>query len=228
MPFELDLKYEALNYRGTYAQPSLELWGRGGVIIKGLLDSLRPYGVTLQHVQVSTNLLSAADTIIVAQIPTVGTVKFSFDKIEFNFTNFSQEFFASIPRMLNSLAAWLSATVPEFRFSSHGFVYFCHSFIKDGTPQDALLTVNSRALDSAGISAGNGMIFNYRLPSKNWETKLLIDKSEQLTGGLFMSFDMRINCGEIDYENVMLEGRRYLAGILNQLNLTLPEADRED
>ena len=36
MPFELDLRHEALNYVGRYARPTLELWGSGGVIINGL------------------------------------------------------------------------------------------------------------------------------------------------------------------------------------------------
>ncbi len=63
MPFQLDLRHEALNYTGNYARPTLELWGSGGVIIKGLLDALGPHGVTLQQIQVSGTLPNASETI---------------------------------------------------------------------------------------------------------------------------------------------------------------------
>ena len=223
MPFELDLQHEVLNYRGTYARPILELWGKGGIIIDGLLNTLSPHNVRLPQIQVSANASTAADVVVVAQVPGAGSVKFSFDKLEFNFTNFSQEFFESIPNTMTSLTKWLRAVAVDFKFSSHNFLYSCHSFVKDSTPQNVLETVNPRELKDGGITVGNGAIFNYRIPSKSWETKLLIDKSEHITGGLFVSFELRINSGEIDYREVMLAGRHYLRGILQELNLSLPE-----
>ena len=42
MLFPLDLGHEVLNYTGNNARPALELWGSGGVIIKGLLTHLVP------------------------------------------------------------------------------------------------------------------------------------------------------------------------------------------
>jgi hypothetical protein len=223
MPFELDLQHEALNYTGRYAFPTLELWGSGGVIIKGLLDALGPHGVTLQQIQFSGSLPNASETVVTAYVPAVGAVKFGFDKIEFNFANFSQPFFEAIPRTMNELVEWIAKAVPDFKFASHGFSYFSHSFVKDATPQDVLKALNIRELKSAGISVGNGAIYNCTVPSKNWETQLLIDKSRHLVGGLFVSLDVRIQRGEIDYGQVLMDGRKYLADALAELDLVIPE-----
>jgi hypothetical protein len=223
MSFELDLKHEALNYTGSYARPTLELWGSGGVIIKGLLDALGPHGVTLQQIQVSGNLPNASETVVTAHVPGVGTVKFGFDKMEFNFANFSQTFFEAMPSTMNGLVAWIAKAVPDFRFASHSFSYFSHSFVKDTTPQEVLKTLNVRELRSAGISVGNGAIYNYTVPSKRWETQLLIDKSRHVAGGLFVSLEVRIHTGEIDYGQAIMDGRKYLADVLAELDLVMPE-----
>lgn len=222
MPFELDLKHEALNYIGRYARPTLELWGSGGVIIRGLLDALGPHGVTLQHIQVSGSA-NASETVVTAQVASVGIVKFGFDKLEFNFANFTQEFFEALPRTMANLVAWVPKAVPEFKFASHSFSYFSHSFVKDATPQEVLKALNVHELKSAGITLGNGAIYNYAVPGKKWQTQLLIDKSQHLTGGLFVSLEVRINEGEIDYGQVMMDGRKYLADALAELELVIPE-----
>lgn len=223
MPFELDLQHESLNYTGHYARPTLELWGSGGIIIKGLLGALGSHGVTLQQIQVSGALPNASETVVTAHVPGVGAVKFGFDKIEFNFARFSPAFFEAIPNTANALVAWIVKAVPDFEFASHRFLYFSHSFVKSTTPQEVLKALNVRELKSAGISVGNGAIFNHTLPAKNWETQLLIDKSQHLPGGLFVSLDLTIHTGEIDYGQVMMEGRRYLADALAELNLVIPE-----
>src|SRR5271157_1237202 len=149
MPFELDLQHEALNYTGHYARPTLELWGNGGVIIRGLLDALGPHGVTLQQIQVSGSLANASETVVTAHVPAVGAVKFGFDKMEFNFAKFSHAFFEAIPDTMDRLVAWIADAVPDFQFASHRFLYFSHSFVKGGTPQEVLKTLNVRELGSA-------------------------------------------------------------------------------
>jgi hypothetical protein len=224
MPFELDLQHESLSYTGHYARPTLELWGNGGVIIKGLLGALGPHGVTLQQIQVSGALPNASETVVTAHVPGVGSVKFGFDKIEFNFAKFSSAFFEAMPSTVNALVAWIAEAVPDFKFASHRFLYFSHSFVKSTTPQEVLRALNVRELKSAGISVGNGAIYNHTVPAKSWETQLLIDKSQYLPGGLFVSLDLAIHTGEVDYGQVLMEGRRYLADALAELNLVIPEA----
>ncbi len=223
MPFELDLQHEALNYVGRYARPTLELWGSGGVIIKGLLDALGPHGVTLKQIQVSGNLANASETVVTAQVPAVGVVKFGFDKMEVNLANFTEAFFETLPQTMNGLVAWIVTAIPDFKFASHSFSYFSHSFVKDATPQEVLKALNVRELKSPGITLGNGAIYNYAVPGKKWETQLLIDKSQHVPGGLFVSLEIRIHKGDIDYAQMMMDGRKYLADALAELELVIPE-----
>jgi hypothetical protein len=223
MPFELDLRHEALNYIGRYARPTLELWGSGGLIVKGLLDALGPQGVTLNQIQLTGNVVNAADTMVTAQIPAVGVVKFGFDKMEINLANFTQAFFEALPQTMNGLVAWLVGAIPDFKFASHSFSYFSHSFVKDATPQQVLQALNVRELKTAGITLGNGAIYNYAVPAKKWETQLLIDKSQHIAGGLFVSLEIRIHEGELDFAQMMMEGRKYLADALAELELVIPE-----
>jgi hypothetical protein len=180
--------------------------------------------VTLQQIQISGALPNASETVVTAQVPGVGAVNFGFDKIELTFANFSPAFFEAMPSIINGLVAWIPKVVPNFNFASHRFFYFSHSFVKDATPQDVLKALNVRELRSAGISVGNGAIYNYAVPSRNWDTQLLIDKSQHLAGGLFVSLDVTIHTGEIDYGEVMMSGRKYLADALAELDLVIPEA----
>lgn len=223
MPFKLDLRHETLNYVGHYARPALELWGAGGLMIKGLLDSLGQHGVTLQQIVVSGSMSNASETVVTAHVPGVGAVKFGLDKLEFNFANFSAPFFEALPQTMVGLVSWIAKAVPNFKFASHRFSYFSHSFVEDSTPQEALKALNVRELKSAGISVGNGAIFNYTVPRKNWEIQLFIDKSQGLVGGLFVSLNLQINTGEIDYFATMMDARSYLADVLGELDLVMPE-----
>jgi hypothetical protein len=224
MPFQLDLRHESLTYKGQYSRPPLELWGKGASIIAWFLESLAPYGVTLQHIKFAGQQATLTDWVVLAEVSNFGSVKFSFDKLEFNFINFSQAFFESVPQMMDRLVDGLGRIVENFEFSSHGFVYFCHAFIKDGTVQDAMKALSPPELKGAGISLGNGAIFNHTLPSKSWETQLIIDRSHLVAGGLFISLDVKISSGNINYSQVVMDARQYLGELLQELNLALPEA----
>jgi hypothetical protein len=222
MPFALDLRHEALNYTGSYAQPALELWGHGGAIIKGLLGALGQHGVTFSQIQASGTSVNASDTVVVAIVPSVGTVTFGFDRLEFKFANFTEDFFSAIPQTMERLVEWLRGSVSDFKFSAHKFSYSSHSFVRDATPQHVLKKLNVQELINAGINVGSGAIFNYTVPSKKWETQLLIDKSKYLAGGLFISLDLVLHSGEIDYSQLISDGRDYLATVLGELGIVVP------
>ena len=224
MPFELDVRHENVSYVGKFAYPTFELWGSGGIITKGLYDALAPYGVTLQNLQVSSTIANVAESVVTVYVPSFGSLKFSFEQIEFSFANLTVEFFESIPAILNAATLWITKAVPKFKFASHQFTYFTHAFVKDSTPEQVLQTVNPQKLKSAGISLGNGAIFNSSVPSKNWETQLILDKSKYLTGGLFVSLAVIVRAGDVEYGKLMEDGRAYLRGILSDLDLNIPEA----
>jgi len=93
-------------------------------------------------------------------------VKFGFDKIEFSFSNLSQAFFEAMPKTIGELTAWIIKVVPDFKFASHTFSYFSHSFVEDSTPQEVLKAVNARELKSAGISVGSGTSLTTRFQAE--------------------------------------------------------------
>jgi hypothetical protein len=225
MPFELDIRHENLSYVGRFAYPLFELWGSGGVILKGLYGALASYGVTLQNVQVHGNVQSASEPVVTVQVPKFGALKFSFERIEFSFEDFTVEFFESIPALLNAAVLWIVKAVPGFKFVSHQFTYFTHAFVKDSTPEQVLRGVNIRELKSAGISLGNGAIFNFSVPQKNWETQLIMDRSKHLNGALFVSLAVTVRSGEVEYAKLLEEGRAYFRGILSELELSIPEVE---
>ncbi len=110
------------------------------------------HGVTLQQIQVSGSITNASDTVVTAQVPGIGVVKFGFDKMEVNLANFTQAFFETSPQTMKGLTAWVAKAIPDFKFASHSFSYFSHSFVKDATPQEVLKALNVRELRSAGIT----------------------------------------------------------------------------
>lgn len=225
MPFDLDIKHETLNYVGKFARPTFELWGRGGLILENLYNALKPHGVSLSNFQVTGNGPTVADPVITVSIAGVGYLKFSFDKIEFSISNFTTDLFQALPSILQGYTVWISGSVPHFRYASHSFSYYTHAFVKDATPETVLKNMNVRSLSSAGICVGNGAIFNYSLPEKNWEIQFIADKSRQLAGGIFLNLSVTINEGEQTFGEILLEGREYLRNILSELNLRLPELD---
>lgn len=222
MPFELDVRHENLSYVGKFAYPPFELWGS---VLKGVFDALSPYGVTLQNLQVTPSLPNAAEPIVTAVFQNVGALKFSLERIECNFANFTAEFFESIPALLSAAVGWMTKATPSLRFSSHRFSYFTHAFVKDSTPADVLRTLSPRELKSTGISLGNGVIFHSSVPQMGWETQLIVDKSQFLTGGLFVNLIVSIGAGEVEYAKLMGEGRTYLREALAELDLRIPEAE---
>ena len=227
MPFDLDIKHETLNYVGKFVRPTFELWGRGGPIIEHLYDALNPFGLSLANFQVTGNGPTVADPVITANIAGVGHLKFSFDKIEFSISRFTTDLFQALPSILQNFSAWISESVPHFGYASHSFSYFAHAFVKDATPEEVLKNMNGRSLSSAGICVGNGAIFNYSLPEKNWEIQFIADKSRQLAGGIFLNLSITINEGEQTFEEILGEGREYLKNVLLELELRLPELDEQ-
>lgn len=223
MAYDLDLKNEFLSYTASYSRPAFELWGQGGTISKGLYRALSPYGAPLANFQPSAYTPSAADTVFTVRIGQNGVCKFMLDKIELSFSNFTEEFFRSVPEILGASTSWIREAVPQLGFSAHEFRYFSHSLLKKATVTEFLKTVNPISLKAAGASLGNGVIFNNALPNRNWLTQLVLDRSVMVADGLYMSLTISVKTDVLQYDKLLVEGRAYLAGVLRELNLDVPE-----
>ena len=223
MTRELDLRWETLNYTAHFARPTFVLWGQGGAIMEGLYDALAEYGVTLANVQVTPTLPNASTPLLTIKVGESGSLKFAYDRLEFSFSNFTTEFFQSLPGLFSRVANWLNKTVPKFQFASHEFNYFAHSYIKQGETENVLASINPRKFEGAGLSIGHGAIFHHTVPEKRWATQFIVDRSSFLPNAFFMGLGITVSHGDIEYERFVLDARAYLGSLLHELDLTLPE-----
>jgi hypothetical protein len=223
MTKELDIRFETLNYTARYARPAFAVWGQGGKITEELYEALSPYGVTLQNFQATPTLPNASTPLLTIAIGNSGALKFAYDNLEFTFSNFTTDFFRSLPHLFSACTRWLRAEVPKFQFASHEFTYFCHSYIKDMTTEEVLASINLRTFESAGLSLGHGAIFHHAIRDRKWETRFILDRSSFLPNAFFVGLGITVTQDELNYENTLVEGRGYLASLLRELDLSLPE-----
>lgn len=226
MPNELDIRLESLNYTARFAKPTFGLWGKGSAIIKPLYEALSPYGVTLGNIVVTGSVANSADPIVTVWVRGNSTVKFAFDRLEFAFNGVTQDFFESLPKLLTDCTKWIKGELPEFKFASHNFGYFCHAMVKESNAKDVLDAVNPKALKSAGSSIGNGSILHNSVTEKNWTTRIWFDHSQAVPGALFVALVIDTVTEELDYEATMIDARAYFRAVLAEVNLTLPELSR--
>lgn len=222
MAKELDIRWETLNYTARFARPAFALWGQGGVIMEGLCDALSEYSVSLANIQFTPSLTNATTPLLTISVGNSGNLKFAYDRLEFAFSNFTTDFFQSLPGLFSRLSKWLLGTVPKFQFASHEFQYFTHCYLKTGQTEEVLASVNARTFKKAGSSIGHGSIFHHALPEKKWETQFIIDRSTFLPNALFLSLNLTTH-GDINYESFLNDGRAYFASMLQELDLALPE-----
>ena len=223
MTKELDVRWETLNYTARYARPAFSLWGQGGKIVEALYDALSRYGVTLENITGTATLANASAHLLTITIGNSGNLKIAHDRLEFSFSNFTTDFFQSLPQLFSACTEWLRVAVPKFQFATHQFQYFTHSYIKESTTEEVLKTVNPVILKSAGLSLGHGAIFNHVLPDRKWKTQLIIDRSSFLPDALFVSLNFSISSDDVKYEALILEGRQYLDSLLEGFDLSLPQ-----
>jgi hypothetical protein len=223
MTKELDIRFTNLSYTARYARPTFNLWGKGGKIVEALYDALSPYGAALPTIQAASSLPNASTPLLTIGIGNAGNLKFAYDRLEFTFLNFTGDFFRSLPGLFSGSTKWLRTEVPKFQFASHEFNYFNHSYIKEMTTEEFLASINPRILKSAGLSLGHGTIFHHAKPDRKWATQLILDKSSHLPNALFVGLNITVTQDDLNYENFLIEGRDYLASVLQELNLNLPE-----
>ena len=223
MTKELDIRTETLNYLAAFARPAFSLWGQGGKITEGLYDALSPFGASLPTFQATPTLPNASTALLTIGIGNSGTLKFAYDRLEFTFTDFTTDFFQSLPRLFSACADWLRASVPKFQFATHDFGYFSHSYIKGTTTEEILAMINPQKFKSAGLALGHGAIFHHAIPETKWRTRLILDRSAQLPDALFLGLNLTLTRDSIEYDKFLVDGRAYLASILEELDLSLPD-----
>jgi hypothetical protein len=227
MEKELAIRREAIHYTPRFARPAFELWGAGGKVVRHLYDALSPFGATLASIQVSQTLPDASGVVFTVSLRGNSSAKFAFDRIEIVLNSFSTEFFQSIPKLFRNCTEWIKHELPEFKFATHNFAYYCHAFVKESTTKEILDAINPKSLKSAGSNLGNGTIFHFYEVEKNWQVRILFDHSLGVPGALFVGLVIDTTADEIDYDAMLVDGRVYLQTALAELGLRLPEFAQE-
>lgn len=221
MPTTIDIQHETLTYTGLFDQPTLNLWGNGGVIVRGFYEAFKTYNVTLRNFQIHGSTPTPAEPIVTF---TVGNtvVRFSFESIEVTFRGFSDQEVRNIPTVLEASTSWLKRAISEFKFRSHTFAYYQHSLLKGAPVEKVLAAVGTKNVDLPGVDLGSGAIFNRSVPEKYWTTQVTVDKSAAFPGGLFLGLNIKIGTGNVEYRKLFEEGMSFYAEVLRALDLESP------
>ncbi len=223
MAYTLDYKYESLNYTARFEKPVLELWGAGADITRGMYQAYLPFGVPLANFQIGSSTANAAEPVVTVKLGDVGTTRFAFDRTESSFANFSEEAFRTFPALLAASTDWLRDKIPSFKIASHSILYSSHNSLNGGSAEKFLESLNPRSFKDAGKSTGHGAIYNHVRSDVGWITQLMIDRSQSVKDGLFISLGIVVNSDKIDYDVLFGEGRQYLDSLLAEVNLRLPD-----
>jgi hypothetical protein len=220
MPATIDIQHELLTYSAVFERPVLNLWGNGGAIVHGFLDSLAPFNVTLRNFQIHTTA-SPADPVVTVTSGSA-TVKFAFGGIEVIFANLNEEVLRGLPSFLDASTSWLKKAVPDFKLSSHGIVYYQHSLLKGETVDKFLSKFSQKKIELPGVDLGTGAIFNRSVPERYWTTQTTLDRSAAFPGALFFGLNIKIGTGLVEYEKLFAEAMSYYAATLKALDLESP------
>jgi hypothetical protein len=220
MPVTIDIQHELLTYTAFYERPAFALWGNGAQIVSGFHDALAPYQVSLRDIQITPNTSTAADPVVTI---TVGSaiVKFSFANLDVTFMNLGGSVLGKLPGFLDASTSWLKK-LPEFKFGSHKFVYFQHSFLKGASVDEFLSKFSPKKFELQGVDLGSGVIFNRSVPERFWTTQITLDRSVPYPGALFFGLNIQIGTGEVEYAKLFDEAMSYYAGIMKAMDLESP------
>jgi len=216
---KLQTQENQVSYVAVFSRPAFALWGQGGRILDGLFTAFEKRGISLSDfVFDQTSQVPAAQSITVNLSPSC-YFKFQLERIESVLKNFTDQDLMLFAEILQQTTDWLRAAVPGLSFKSHLFGYFGHSRLSEGTSKDVLASFPTVSVPDIGVSEGNGIIFHWQLPEREWKIQLTIDHSLTLQKGLFTQFFLLTPGDNIDYQKVATAGRDIMEKALNHIGL---------
>jgi hypothetical protein len=193
------------DYRGLFTKPLFSLFGEGRKIVEGLYDTFSPYGVGLADIHNDSISLSPSDQIVAVNFSAGASYKFKFDSIEASVLNFTVQDLSHIQKFLRDGDNWLRSADPGLAFQSHLFATFSHNRLSAGNSQDFLCSLSQANTPDIGVALGNGIIYHWNVPDKEWRVQLTIDHSVNVSEGLFVHFILIAIKHKIDFVE-MVEG----------------------
>jgi len=217
----LSVQRNGIEYFGTFARPAFHLWGKGDLILSGLYEAFQGLGVNASAMRAVRTSDRVTDEAVVVQLGPEAEYRYRFDRVEATLSNFTPTGLDRLPDALESGAAWLRSTLPDFAFTSHVFICRSHSAVVGATSREVLLGLDNRRPVALGEDFGTGMILHGRQP--DGEFTLTVDRSLFTPDGIYVEFVGSFLGDAIDYHATMRRARTVASEELKGVGLQFEE-----
>jgi len=218
----LTVNYNQLSYAGTFVKPAFDLLG-GKLGGGGLYELFSPFGIGLNSISEEGSISSPSTVAINIYLGTLGSYKLKLESVEWKVTNYGEEVLSKFPEVLQASSEWLRASVADFSYKNHVFVYNAHCALSEGASKEFLLSLGHKSPVVLGEELGNGLIHNWFSPDLGATVQFTVDRSTPIKDGLFIQFIVVIEGDQIDYQSISEKGYAILNAELKALGLELEE-----
>jgi hypothetical protein len=223
----LDIKSNQVDYLGIMGRPAFSLWGEERLLLSTLYEAYRPYNVRLENIVGAGTTDSAGDQGVTVNLGARTSFRFRFDRVDARMTNFLTSDLEALPGIIDAGVTALRSIGSEISFTSHIISEFSHSSLSQGRAEDFFRDVGVGPDLRLGESRGNGIIFHFDLPGKQWQVHLTIDHSLSIPGGIFLQYQIVIEADKVDYALILSDARQLLRTALSKIGLGFPDLDAD-
>ena len=170
------------------------MWGNGRLILSGVYQALRSYGVGLNNIHTPPGADLAGEQAVIADIG-VNRLHFYFDRLELHATNFTNADLPQMGAIVQSVAEWLEDVAPDSSINRHVAHYIGHGTVgPKGDQPVASPPFATTPQWRGGEALGAGIILNYRVRGEEYTgtVRFTLDRSVQIAGGLFVSLESEL------------------------------------
>lgn len=222
---KLLLDQSVLTYTGQFSQPAFALWKRDRLdLVEAVYMLFRNHNVGLDDIGFSSDGENFEDDSISVSVENMGDFTLKMGGIECSGEGLShgeQELFFE---MLGAVNSWLVSSVPGLAYSSHYVDFGGHGKLERGTAQDYLHAFNTKRLSTISSGLASGLIFNWTDPNSRWRSRLELDHSWDVPGGLFLHWLVMIEQDQIDVKTSGLRVLSVMKNALAEVGLEVEEA----
>jgi hypothetical protein len=212
----IEVSQDQLEYVGLLATPAFTLLSDPEKIVGGLYYAFLGLHTGLGDFQTEgTGVLQQT----VINLHTRGTYRFSVERVEWQFLGAG--LWELDPSPLVRGDSWLRSAVSGLKFKNHYITYAAHTWMREGTARDFLLSHPRPHLVGFGEDHGTGLIFHGYHPDRNWSVHLTIDHSNLVQNGLFLQMVVVIAAESIDYVQTIRVMDELFRRAIAQLGLDL-------
>jgi hypothetical protein len=224
---DLEVVSDSFEFRGSFSDPPMTLWGQTHLLVGGLYELLRGYNVRLRDIRVLPGSENAGDGLVTISLGRL-LVEFRFDSYRILVADGAMSDIETISSVLRDLNLWLQRAA-DVDIVSHAIGYSAHCKFLDGSNSDVFL---GRFLASppwpGALQRPAGVIFHYVTTEWLREARisLTVDHSLLVPGGLWIAGAALHDGRDPQIGQAILTSPSVLAALLDALQLRIPERQR--